>query len=69
VPLPLAEATHPVCPLPTNVTCKQRAEPVPSEPHRLVANVDAALVEQILDVAQGQRVFHVRQHCQANDLW
>jgi len=31
---------------------KHRAEPVPPEPHRLTANVDATLGQQVLDLAQ-----------------
>jgi len=31
---------------------EHRAEPVPPEPHRLVADVDTPLVEQVLDLAQ-----------------
>ena len=29
---------------------EHRAEPVPPKPHRLVANINTALVQQILDV-------------------
>ena len=31
---------------------KHLAEPVPPEPHRLVADVDATLGQQVLDLAQ-----------------
>ena len=44
------------------------AKPVPPEPYRLVADVDPALGQQILDVAQRQRVSHVHHHDQADDL-
>ena len=43
-------------------------EPVPPEPHRLVADTDAKLVEQILHDAQRQRKSNVHHHCQADDL-
>ncbi|MEY4239415.1 MAG: hypothetical protein RL339_2016 [Pseudomonadota bacterium] len=33
-----------------DVSSKQRYEPVSLEPHRLVANVDAALEQQVLDI-------------------
>jgi hypothetical protein len=45
-----------------------RTEPVPPEPDRLVANVDAALEQQILDLAERQWVAHIHHHRQANDL-
>jgi hypothetical protein len=31
---------------------EHRTEPVPPEPHRLMADIDTALVEQILDLSQ-----------------
>jgi hypothetical protein len=40
----MAEAPHPAHPLAADVTRKQRAEPVPPQPHRLVAEVDPALM-------------------------
>jgi hypothetical protein len=45
-----------------------RASPVPPEPHRLMADLDAALVEQVPDIPQRQRKPDVRHHRQANDL-
>ena len=43
--------------------------PVPPEPHGLVADVDPALGQQILDIAQRQRISHVHHHNQTDDLW
>ena len=48
---------------------KHRTEPVPPEPHRLVADVDAALEQQILDLAQRQRIPDVHHHREADHLW
>ena len=45
VPAPMAEPTHVGNALPADVTGEHRAEPVPPEAHRLMADVDAALVE------------------------
>src|SRR5271165_4136081 len=45
------------------------AKPVPPEPNGLVADVDPALGQQFLDVAQRQRVSHVHHHDQTDDLW
>src|SRR4051794_31085220 len=50
VPAPLAEATHAAHPLPADVACEQRTEPVPPVSYSLMADVDAAL---------GQKVFYI----------
>src|SRR3954453_5645921 len=47
VPAPLPEPTHAAHPLPPNVTCKQRTEPVPPVAHCLMADVDAALSKKV----------------------
>ena len=41
---------------------------MPPEPDCLIANVDAALVEQILDIPKRQREADVEHHRQADDL-
>src|SRR5208283_396956 len=45
------------------------AKPVPPKPDGLMADVDPALGQQILDVAQRQWVSHVHHHDQTDDLW
>jgi hypothetical protein len=47
---------------------ENRTESVPPEPHGLVADLDAAFVQQILDIAQRQREPHIHHHRQADDL-
>jgi len=47
---------------------KHRTKPVPPEPHRFVAEVNAALKQQILDLPQRQRIADVHHHRQADDL-
>ena len=47
---------------------EHRSEPVPPKPHRLVADLDAALVQQILNVAQRERVSNIDHHGQADDF-
>ncbi len=42
---------HPLLP---DLIGEHGPEPPPPEPHRLMADVDAALVQQVLDVAQRQ---------------
>lgn len=41
---------------------------LPPEAHRFMADVDAALVEQILHIPQALRVPHVHHHYKANDV-
>jgi hypothetical protein len=48
----------------TNLGGERRAKPVPPEPDVLVADLDPALSQQILDIAQRQRVSHVHHHDQ-----
>ncbi len=40
---------------------EQRAKPVPPEPNRLVADIDAPLEQEILDLSQRQRIAHHRE--------
>lgn len=44
------------------------AEPVSSKPDRLVADLDAALVQQVVDVPQRERERDIQHHGQADDL-
>lgn len=50
VPAPLGEAHHPADPLPLDISCKKRPEPVPPKPHGFVAYVYATLEQQILNI-------------------
>lgn len=47
---------------------EHRAEPVPLEADRLVADVDAALVRQVVDVAQREQKPDIKHHRQADGL-
>ena len=68
VPAPVTEAAHVADPLTADVCCEQRTKPVPPEADSFVADIDTALVKQIFDVSQRQRVFQVHQHRQADHL-
>lgn len=48
--------------------CRHPPEAAPPQPHRLVANVDPALRQQILYIAQLQRVFDIYHYNEANHL-
>jgi len=56
VPSPVRQGQHPVGPIAWDLGGEQQAEPVPPEPHCLMADLDAALIQQVLDVAKRQRV-------------
>jgi len=55
----MSEASHPAHPLAANVAGKERPEPVPPLAHGLMADIDAALEQQVLDVPQGEWETHV----------
>src|SRR5271166_4541983 len=69
MPPPLKIAAHVRDPLLSDLGGKHRAKPVPPKPDRLMADVDPALGQEILDVAQRQRVFHVHHHDQTDYFW
>jgi hypothetical protein len=47
---------------------KHRAKTVPSEPYRLVADIDASFIKKILDLPQRQRIPDIHHHRQADNL-
>jgi hypothetical protein len=50
------------------ISSKQRAETVPPQPYRLMADIDPAFEQQVLDVPQTERISNVHHHSQADDL-
>ena len=68
VPSPLSSSTHPLDPLAPDLGGKHRAKPVPPIPHGLMADLDAAFMQKILDVSKRQREPDVEHHRQADDL-
>ena len=64
----MPEPVHRTHPLATNVAGKHRAEPIPPETHGLVANVDATLEQEVLDVTQRQRETDIHQYDQVDYL-
>ena len=52
VPLPLSVLAHENRSLLSDFASECRAKSIDPESHALVANVDAALVEQVLDIAK-----------------
>ena len=47
---------------------EQRTKSVPPEPHRFVADIDAPLMQQVLDVAQREWEPHIHHYSQADDF-
>jgi len=47
---------------------KQGTEPVPPEPHGLVAEIDATLEQHIFDLPEKQRIADVQHHRETNNL-
>ena len=56
MPAPLRIAAHVRDASPADLRGEHRAKPVPPEPDRLMADVDPAFGQQVLDVAQRQRI-------------
>jgi hypothetical protein len=68
MPPPVTERTHRLNPTTADLGSENRPEPIPPEPHRLMRDVDAPLVQQVLDVAQRERTRDLHYHGQADDL-
>src|SRR5271165_4244360 len=69
MPPPLRIPAHVRYPPFSDLSAKHRAESVPPKPDRLIADLDPALGQEILDVAQRQRVLHVRHYDQTDHFW
>ena len=61
-PAPIPNAPHPAHPPSSDFGSEHRTEPIPPQPHRLMANIDAALEKQVFNVSQAQRKPDVQHH-------
>ena len=52
MPSPMAKAPHGVHALPANVGREHRAEPIPSQSHGFVTEINSALEKQVLNIAK-----------------
>jgi hypothetical protein len=68
MPPPLRPGAHPVNPTAADLASKHQAKSVPPEPDHLMANVDAALVQQVLHITKRKWEPDVQHHRQADDL-
>src|SRR5208337_1477861 len=68
MPAPLRIAAHMRDASLADLGREHRSKPIPPEPDGLMADIDPALGDEILDVVQRQRVSHVHHHDQTDDL-
>ncbi len=68
MPLPVRIRPHLLHPFSADFCGEHWAKPVPPVPHRFMADVDAALVQQVLDIPQRKGKANVHHDRQANDL-
>jgi len=52
----------------SNLRGEQRAKSVPSEPYRLVADVDPALMQKVLHISKGKWKPDVHDHSKTDDF-
>ena len=67
VPSPAARS-HALNPTLPDLGGKPRPKPLPPEPDGFMADIDTALVEQVLDIAKREREPNVHHHSQADDF-
>ena len=67
LPSPVLEMTPCLNLTPSDLGSEDRPETVPPEANCLMRDVDAALVAQVLDVPEPQRVTDVHHHREADD--
>ncbi len=68
MPAPMSEIPHRPNTAAPDLGREDGAETVPPEPHRLMRDVDAALMQQVFHIPQRQRVAHLHHHREAHDL-
>ncbi len=64
----MPEGPHRLDPVAPDLRRENRPEAVSPEPHRLMRDVNAALVQQVLDVQERERIADNHHHRQADDL-
>ena len=68
MPTPVGQGPHSLHPFAPDLGGKHWAKAVPPEPHGFMADLDAPLMQEVLDVAQRERVADIEHHRQADDL-
>lgn len=67
MPSPVA-GLHALNPSLPDLRSQQLSEGMPPEPHRLVADLDTAFAEEVLDIPQRKREADIEHHRPADDL-
>ena len=68
VPTLLRVAFRAIDPLPLYIRCEKRTEPVPPEPHSLMADIDPALEQQVFNIPEVQGKANIHHHHKSNNL-
>ena len=68
VPAPLRQGPQRSRSLLPDLCGKHRTEPIPPEPHRLMADIDPSFMKQVLDLPQRQGKTDINHHGKANNL-
>ncbi|MFT5065250.1 MAG: hypothetical protein ACI9PY_003763 [Ascidiaceihabitans sp.] len=68
VPLPIRICAHLADPFLADLCGKQRAKSVPPKSNRLIADVDVAFVQKILDIPERKRKPNIHHVSQTDDL-
>ena len=69
VPAPLFATAHAIHPLAPEFRREHGTKPIPPVSHRFLADLDASLIEQVLQVARRQWETNVEHRLQADDVW
>jgi len=68
LPLPVCPQPHSTNPFLTDLSCKQRAKSIPPKSNRFVADIDAAFVQKIFNIAKRKRKPNIHHDGQTDDL-
>src|SRR5665811_1942529 len=68
MPSPVDVRPHRGDPPAADLSSEERSEPQSPQPDRLMADVNAALMEEVFDVSKRQREADIHHHGQSNDL-
>ena len=64
----MPERPHRLDPAAPDLGRENRPEPIPPEPHRLMRDIDAPLMQKVVDVPERERISDVHHSRQADDL-
>jgi hypothetical protein len=68
MPSPIGMSVHLLNSFLADLGRKNRTEPIPPKPNRLVTDIDPSLVQQDFNISKRKRKSHVHHHCQADNF-